>query len=119
MADEIDSPFVVTSTASAGPAITNSRDVGRETSFFQGPGESPDINGDGKGVTSAIALSIGDDKAEFGADPMFEFDPRLFANTCFMLGALEGIGIVFDARTAVSPDLRLEDSVFSTGEVTE
>lgn len=46
-----------------------SRETGRDPSFLHGPGESPDSRGEGRGVTSAIALSIGDDKAEFGADP--------------------------------------------------
>ena len=55
-------------------------------SFFQGPGESPDKSGEGNGVTSAIALNIGEDKAELGADPKFELLPTLVANTFFMLG---------------------------------
>lgn len=86
IADDIDSPFAVTSAESAVMGNITSRDVGRETSFFQGPGESPDISGEGKGVTSAIALSIGDDRAEFGAEPKFELLPTLLAKIFLILG---------------------------------
>lgn len=35
---------------------------------------------------SAIALNMGDDKAELGADPMLELLPILLANAFLMLG---------------------------------
>jgi hypothetical protein len=96
MAADMDSPFAVTSAESAVMGIMRSRDVGRDTSFFQGPGESPDIRGDGKGVTSAIAFSIGEDRAEPGRDPAFELLPMLLAKTFLMLGvrASGAIGIL-------------------------
>ena len=96
MAADIDSPFAVTSAESAVMGIMLSRDVGRVTSFFHGPGESPDIRGDGSGVTSAIAFSIGEDIAEPGRDPAFELLPTLLAKTFFMLGvrARGAIGIL-------------------------
>ena len=95
IAAEIDSPFAVTSAESAELGIERSRRVGLETSVRHGPGESPDIRGDGKGVTSGIALSIGEDMAELVAelDKMF-----------FMLGvrAIDG----FVAICENSPELR-------------
>jgi hypothetical protein len=63
-----------------------SREAGRDPSFFQGPGESPVISGDGSGVTSAIALSIGEDKAEFGVELKPDVLPTLLANIFLMLG---------------------------------
>lgn len=86
MAEEMDSPFAVTSAASA--AIIMSREAGLEfdINFFQGPGESPDNSGDGRGVTSAIAFSMGDERAELGAEPIFELLPMLVARTFFTLG---------------------------------
>lgn len=73
-----------------------SRDVGRDPNFFQGPGESPDIRGEGKGVTSAIAFNIGEDIAEPGRDPAFELLLILLAKTFLMLGvrASGAIGIL-------------------------
>jgi hypothetical protein len=82
----MDSPFAVTSAESAVMGIIRSRDVGRDTSFFHGPGESPDIRGEGKGVTSAMAFSMGEDIAEPGRDPAFELLPTLLAKTFLMLG---------------------------------
>jgi hypothetical protein len=79
----MDSPFEVTSAESAVMGIMTSRDVGRDTIFFQGPSESLDIRGEGKGDTSAIALSIGEDMADPGADPIFEL---LLAKTFLILG---------------------------------
>jgi hypothetical protein len=86
MAEEIDSPFAVTRAESAVMGSISSRDWGLETSFFQGPGESPDMRGDGRGVTSAIALNIGDERAELGADPKLELLPILVAKIFFTLG---------------------------------
>jgi hypothetical protein len=124
MAEDMDSPFVVTRTESAGPGIINSRDVGREASFLQGPGESPVINGDGRGVTSAIALNIGDESAEFGADPpIFDADPRLLASACLILGVLLGIFVgicnAFEGGFWSSPDLPADGALLSAGAVTE
>jgi hypothetical protein len=86
MAEEMDSPFAVTRAESEVMGIMRSREDGRETSFLQGPGESPDISGEGNGVTSAIAFNIGEDKAELGAEPKFELLPTLLANMFFILG---------------------------------
>jgi len=69
MAEDMDSPLVVTNVESGARGIAYSRDEGRDASFFHGPGESPDMSGEGRGVTSVIALSNGDDSAEFGAEP--------------------------------------------------
>jgi hypothetical protein len=63
-----------------------SLEPGLEASVFQGPGESPGISGEGKGVTSAMALSMGDETAELGVDPKPELLPMLLANIFFMLG---------------------------------
>jgi len=93
IAEVIDSPLAVTRAESATPGIIYSRDVGRETNFLQGPGESPDIRGEGSGVTSAIALSIGEDKAEFGAEPNCEPAPILPARAFFML-CVRGGGVI-------------------------
>lgn len=60
-------------------------------SFFQGPGESPVISGEGRGVTSAIALNMGEDKAEFGAELKFELLPILLAKTFLTLGVLANV----------------------------
>jgi hypothetical protein len=87
IAAEIDSPLTVTNAASALFGIAVSLDGGR-TSFLHGPGESPDISGDGRGVTSGIALRFGDDRAEPGRDP----PPTLLANTFLMLGVRAKIG---------------------------
>jgi hypothetical protein len=87
----MDSPFAVTSAESAVIGILSSLELGREVSRFQGPGESPDMRGEGRGVTSAIALNIGDESAEFGADPRLELLPKLVAKTFFILGALAGM----------------------------
>jgi hypothetical protein len=86
MAEEIDSPFAVTRADSEVIGIMRSREAGRDTSFFHGPGESPDISGEGSGVTSAIAFNIGEDNAELGAEPKFELLPTLLAKMFFMLG---------------------------------
>jgi hypothetical protein len=82
----MDSPFAVTRAESEVGGIMSSREEGRDVSFFQGPGESPVISGEGSGVTSAIAFSIGEDRAEFGAEPKFELLPTLLAKTFFILG---------------------------------
>jgi hypothetical protein len=82
----MDSPFAVTRAESAVIGIMSSREVGLDVSFFQGPGESPVISGEGSGVTSAMAFNMGEDKAEFGAEPKFELLPTLLAKTFFILG---------------------------------
>jgi hypothetical protein len=94
----MDSPFAVTRAASVVKLIIISRELGRAVSFFHGPGESDDNSGEGKGVTSAIALSIGDDKAELGAEPNPELLPMLLAKWLFMLGVrpTPGIGMFDD-----------------------
>src|SRR6185437_12810263 len=84
----MDSPLAVTNADSALIGIMSSRELGRDANFFQGPGESPDIRGEGRGVTSAIALSIGEESAELGADPIAELLPTLLANTFLTLGVL-------------------------------
>lgn len=117
MAEDIDSPFAVTRAESAVMGIMSSREVGRDVSFFQGPGESPVISGEGSGVTSAIAFNIGEDKAEFGAEPKFELLPTLLAKTFFILDvrAKEKFddfdGILFDS-------LELRAVVFALASVT-
>jgi hypothetical protein len=86
MADDMDSPFAVTRAESEVGGIMSSRDVGRDANFFQGPGESPVISGEGNGVTSAIAFNMGEDKAEFGAEPKLELLPTLLERIFFILG---------------------------------
>lgn len=44
------------------------------------------MRGEGRGVTSAIALSMGEERAELGADPRFELLPILLAKIVFILG---------------------------------
>jgi hypothetical protein len=103
MAEEIDSPLTVTKAESAViGGITISREVGRDVSFFQGPGESPVSSGDGRGVTSDNALSIGEDIAESGAEA--EFDPTADAKSCLKLGVrLIGAPVHFEACVLFSP----------------
>lgn len=60
-----------------------SREVRLEFNRFHGPGESPDMSGEGRGVTSAIAFNIGDEIAEFGAELLL---PILLARTFLTLG---------------------------------
>lgn len=61
------------------------------------------MSGDGNGVTSAIAPSIGEDKAEFGAEPYVELLPTLLAKTFLTLGVLPNdmlddlVGILVDS----------------------
>lgn len=99
----MDSPFDVTNTESACVIGTiSSRDVGRATNFFHGPGESPDISGDGRGVTSGIAFSIGEDNAEFGAEALL---PILLLKIFLILGA-RAMPRVFGGLVC-SPALRL------------
>jgi len=93
IADDIDSPLAVTRAESATLGIIYSRDVGREANFFQGPDESPDISGEGNGVTSAMALSMGDDKAESGAELICE--PAPLASAFLILGVRGGGAIGF------------------------
>jgi hypothetical protein len=99
MAEEIDSPVAVTSAESCMTGTTSSIEAGLDTSFLQGPGESPDMSGDGRGVTSDIALSIGDETTEFGAEPrlvVLPKLPKLPAKTFFTLG-VRGMGIELGA----------------------
>lgn len=105
IAEDIDSPLAVTNADSALMGIMSSREFGREDSFFQGPGESPDIRGEGRGVTSAIALNIGEDNAEFGADPIAEPLPTLLAKTFLMLGVLaKGMFVCFEGGIGTRDD---------------
>ena len=87
-----------------------SLEVGRASNFFQGPGESPVKSGEGRGVTSAIAFNMGEDKAELGAEPMFELLPTLPANIFLILGvrAIGFMGILaeFEGFRLNSVDLR-------------
>ena len=113
----MDSPLAVTSAESAVIGIMSSREVGREVSFFQGPGESPVISGDGSGVTSAMAFSIGEDRAEFGAEPKFELLPTLLAKTFFILG-VRGKEKVVDFVGILLDSLELRAVVFALASVT-
>ena len=94
----------MTSAESAVWGIVNSRDGGLDMIFLHGPGESPVIRGDGKGVTSgrAIALSIGEDSAEPDTEALL---PRLLAKTFLMLGVrdMPGFGV---AMRENSPETR-------------
>jgi hypothetical protein len=92
-----------------------SLDVGRDTNFLQGPGESPDIRGEGSGVTSAIALSMGEDKAEFGAEPNCEPEPTLPARAFFMLCVRGGGLIRFAGWLFDSIDCRTEEALSVAG----
>ena len=87
-----------------------SLEEGRASNFLQGPGESPVISGEGRGVTSAIALNIGEDKAEFGAEPKFEMLPTLLANMFLILGVrtigFMGIFADFEGFRLKSVDIR-------------
>lgn len=91
----------MTSAESAELGTERSRRVGRDTSFLHGPGESPDMRGDGKGVTSGIALSIGEDKAELVAEPLL---PVLLDRMFLMLGVR--VIAAFGAIRENSPELR-------------
>jgi len=64
-------------------------------SFFHGPGESLDRRGDGNGVTSGIALNIGDDKAELGVEDRLELLLILLAKMFLILG-VRASGILID-----------------------
>lgn len=78
--------------------ITSSIEAGLDVSFLHGPGESPDMRGDGRGVTSEIAFSMGDDTTEFGAEPprfvLLPKLPKLLAKIFLTLGVL-GMAMVF------------------------
>ena len=91
----------MTSAESAVLGIARSRRVGLETSFLHGPGESPDIRGDGKGVTSGIALSIGEDIAELVVETLL---PMLLDKMFLMLGVrvIAALGAIREN----SPELR-------------
>lgn len=79
------SPFAAMSAESAVTGSMISLEAGREPSRFQGPGESPDSRGEGRGVTSAIAFNIGEDRAELGAEPKPELLPMLLARIFLIL----------------------------------
>lgn len=96
IAEDIDSPAAVTSAESCMMGITSSIEAGLEVSFLHGPGESPNIRGDGRGVTSEIAFSMGDDTTEFGAEPRLVLLPKPPAKIFFTLG-VRGMGMVFGA----------------------
>jgi hypothetical protein len=117
MAEDMDSPFAVTRAESAVTGIMSSREVGREVSLFQGPGESPDISGEGSGVTSAIAFNIGEDRAELGAEPKFELLPTLVAKTFFILG-VRANEIFDDLVGSLVDSLELRAVVFALAAVT-
>jgi hypothetical protein len=97
-----------------------SREVRLEFSLFQGPGESPDMRGEGRGVTSAIAFNIGEESAEFGAEALL---PTLLASTFFMLGVrardapvgLEGIREGSGDSRSVFPVKVLADVIVQPG----
>lgn len=96
MAEDMDSPVAVTRAESCVAGIASSIGAGLDTSFLHGPGESPDISGDGRGVTSDIAFSMGDDTTEFGAElrlVVLPKLPKLPARTFFTLG-VRGIAMV-------------------------
>jgi hypothetical protein len=95
MAEDIDSPVAVTSAESCVMGIASSIEAGLDTNFLHGPGESPDMRGDGRGVISEMACSMGDDTTEFGAEPRFVLLPKLLAKTFLTLG-VRGIGIVLE-----------------------
>lgn len=76
--------------------ITSSMEVGLEASFLHGPGESPDMRGEGRGVTSEMAFSMGEETTEFGAELRLVLLPKLLAKTFFTLG-VRGMVIVFGA----------------------
>ena len=95
MAEDIDSPVAVTSAESVVAGKTSSIEAGLDTNFLHGPGESPDMRGDGRGVISEMACNMGDDTTEFGAEARFELLPKLLPKIFLTLG-VRGIGIVFD-----------------------
>lgn len=75
-------------------------------SFFHGPGESEDNSGEGKGVTSDMALSIGEDTTELAAEP------ALLAMALFTLDERAiGMLLVFDNRRGDSSGLLCEADV--------
>ena len=104
IAEDIDSPFEVTRTESAAVIGTvRSRDVGLETNFLQGPGESPERSGDGSGVTSAIAFSIGDETTDPGKELVL---PMLLLRMFLILG-VRSIPSLSGAGRENSSDARL------------
>lgn len=86
-AASIDSPALVTRTEPS-PTLVRRFWGGDEEpalSLFQGPGESPDMSGLGRGVISPIAEMIG-----LGTRLLVPLtDPRLFVKAAFRLGVLE------------------------------
>lgn len=81
----IDSPDAETRTESGVGLGISSRDGGRALRSFQGPGESPDRRGDGKGVTSPRADMTGLGTQETGVEGL----PNAFAMALLVLGVLE------------------------------
>jgi hypothetical protein len=115
MADATDSPFAVTRAESAFVGTMRSREVGRDTSLFHGPGESLDIKGEGKGVTSAIALSIGEDMAEPGREPAVELLPMLLAAKTFLMLGVRASGAIGRLGVLVTVGMRVESlEIFAT-----
>jgi hypothetical protein len=76
------------------------------------------MSGDGRGVTSAIALSLGEDITELGAEPMLELEPTLVPKVYLILGVREGSPI-FDGRCWDSADTREVETLLSVADVTE
>jgi len=67
---------------------------GGRASFFHGPGESPDSNGEGSGVTSPMAVMVGLGTVELAADAV----PRAVAREpVFKLGVRD-TGLSDDAE---------------------
>lgn len=94
IAEDIDSPLAVTKAESFLIGIASM--VGLVASIFHGPGESPDMRGDGRGVTSEIAFSIGDERAELGAEPRLVLLPKPPARAFLILG-VRGMPMVLGA----------------------
>lgn len=57
-------------------------------SFFHGPGESEDNNGEGRGVTSDNALNMGEETTELVAEP------KLCGTKVFLLLGVRSIGML-------------------------
>jgi hypothetical protein len=95
IADDIDSPLAVTSAESVIGSVA-SIEAGLDASLLHGPGESPDMRGDGRGVTSDIAFSIGEDTTEFGAELRLVLLPKAPAKAFLILG-VRGTQMVFGA----------------------
>ena len=96
MAEDMDSPVAVTRAESYVIGITSSIEAGLEANLLHGPGESPDMRGEGRGVTSEMAFSMGEDTTEFDPELRLVLLPKLLARTFFTLG-VRCMVIVFGA----------------------